>query len=114
MVGVIIMGMGLVKAAGTFIEALMLGDVGGVFVAQPPFPDEPCQVSCPLEHLSYGEVLRSQRPVTIAANKGVSGMQARHQATARRGADGASSVEIPKANALRGEFIDVGSLNLCL
>ena len=55
-----------------------------------------------------------QRHEGVAADRGMAGVVAGHQATARRGADGAAGVALREAHALRGQAVEVRRLDLLL
>src|SRR5512141_327008 len=73
-VGVVIVSVSLVQIPNELLKPFLLGNAGGVLVAQAPFADERSVVTSLLQHLPDGEILRTQRDLSIPPDQGVAGV----------------------------------------
>ena len=119
------MGAPLVQVAIKLVEALLRRPAFGAKPAQPPLAEAAGAVACVLQHLGDGLHLRRQGGLarddalliergSVAAHRGASHVQPRHEHAAGGRADGGPCVELREAQALAGHPGEVGRVDLIL
>ncbi len=130
--GIVAVGVALAVVAEEQVKALGAGITGGAHVPQTPLADRRGRVALSFEQLGDGhlgcgdrllagrlpsvllpEVIQPSRR-QVAANVGMPGMLAGHQATPRGGADCVTAVVLRKAHPFRGQAVDVRRPDLLL
>ena len=110
----------VVEVAEEAVEALAVRDTLVAGFAEAPLAGEGSGVAGGLQN--FGNSNRGGRkrnaldpgPAMIAANRGVSGVLAGHQHTARGSADRSAGIELVKARPCGSETVEVGGCDLLL
>ena len=120
MIGVVVMGEGLAVVAEEFGEAFFFGNAGRAGVAEAPFAEGAGGVAVILQDGGDGEAAIGERVLAfgleaaVAADGGMTGVEAGHEACSAGSADGGAGIELGEAHALGGEVVDVWGVDVLL